>query len=490
MPAMENSSRGMRNEPVRKSPELQGCSAPHHGPAGRSSSAPTSGAKQILRSLRLQSQCHDGCRQSRLPGGTAKGEVLQLYHPPSPGHQDTTPSPFSVGKTRAALVTVGAKPSRSGNCFRGKSTSPPGWTPVQKEFEKENLKEPPKRRVNIKKPHPYSREVVQEFMRQKNEERRKKKLEEKKSSMQAVEMRSKRLQEVYRKQREALGKKTCSEQTCKLIRGAAAAKGSPQHTLEQEQTSGGTLERSFMAWVEKTSHTALNPDPRVRNHLLETFRSPKNREPPSAAPLASESWLPSPLRCQDLRACSPPALDIPPLSFSLLQKDAKPDFKDSTSGFSPHRNKWDRVKAIHNLSKELEEKIEMATKRLSAASSAKGSADKISAEITWDLYNKSSVPEPEASKDEQDGTLTIQMLLGDPGHNELHVPSDRECHGPGRISLVGGTEGTADLDKEKKIACSLSGGSDVSKELPRITYSIRQRNPNAGESLNSTLEGK
>ncbi|XP_032303995.1 centrosome-associated protein 350-like [Coturnix japonica] len=488
MPAMEKSSREKNNESVGKSPEFQSCASPHHGPAGRSSSAPTKGAKQILRSLYLQSQCHDDCRQSGLLGDTTKGKVLQWHHSPSPGPQDTTPSAFSAGKRRAASVTAGAKASSSGSIHRGKSTSPQGRTPVQKGSEKENLKQLPKRRVKLKNPHPYSREAVQEFMCRKNEERKKKRLEEKKSAMQAVEMRSKRLQEVYRKQREALGKKTCSEQMCKIIKGAAAAKGSAQSTLEQEQTNGGTLKRSFMAWVEKSSHTALHRDPRDRNQLLEAFQSLKNREAlPSAALLVSESWLPSPLKCQDLRDCSPAALDTP-LSFSPPQKDTKPGFKDSTSGLSPYRNKWDRVKAIHNLSKELAEKIEMATKRLSATGNGNDSAVKVSAETTWDLYNECSVPKPEASKDEQDGTMTVQMLLGAPGLDKLHVPSDRECHGPGRVGLVDSTEGTADLDREKKIA-SLSGGSAVSQEWPWITHGIRQRHPSAGKSLSSTLEG-
>lgn len=238
MPAMENSSREKNNEPAGKSPGFQSFAAPHHGPAGRSSSAPSKGAKQILRSLHLQSQCHDDLRQSGHLGDTMKGKVLQQYHPPSPGPQDMAPSAFSAGKRRAALITAGAKASSSGSIRRGKSTSPRRWTPVQKGPEKENLEQPPKRRVKLKKPHPYSRDVVQEFMCRKNEERRKKKLEEKKSVMQAVEMRNKRLQEVYRKQREALGKKTCSEQTCELVRGAAAAKGSPQHTLEQVSHGG------------------------------------------------------------------------------------------------------------------------------------------------------------------------------------------------------------------------------------------------------------
>lgn len=166
-----------------------------------------------------------------------KGKVLQQHHLPSPGPQDMNPSAFSAGKRRAASITAGAKTNSSGSCR--KSTSPQRWTPVQKGSEKENLKQPPKRRVNLRKPHPYSRDVVQEFMCRKNEERKKKKLEEKKSVKQAVEMRNKRLQEVYRKQREALGKRKCSEPTCELIRGAAAAKGSPQRALEQVSHGGG-----------------------------------------------------------------------------------------------------------------------------------------------------------------------------------------------------------------------------------------------------------
>lgn len=237
--AMENSSRENRKEPVGKSPEIQSCAAPHHGPAGRNSSAPTKGAKQTLRSLHLQSQCHDVHRQSRLLGDTMKGKVLQQHHLPSPGPQDMNPSAFSAGKRRAASITAGAKTNSSGSIHSRKSTSPHRWTPVQKGSEKENLKQPPKRRVNLRKPHPYSRDVVQEFMCRKNEERKKKKLEEKKSVKQAVEMRNKRLQEVYRKQREALGKRKCSEQTCELIRGAAAAKGSPQRALEQVSHGGG-----------------------------------------------------------------------------------------------------------------------------------------------------------------------------------------------------------------------------------------------------------
>nr|XP_047907237.1 coiled-coil domain-containing protein 187 [Anser cygnoides]XP_047907247.1 coiled-coil domain-containing protein 187 [Anser cygnoides] len=307
--------------------------------------------------------------------------------------------------------------------------------------------------------------------------------------MKAIEMRNKRLQEVYRKQREAVGKKTLSDQAHSLVGETAAATQSPRCALKQEQTSGGILARSFMAWADKTSHTLLNKDHRDRNQLLKTGQSPKNRETlPSAAPLGSECWFFSPLKREDLRDCSPPALPIPPLSFSLLQKDAKLNSKDSISGLSPYRSKWDRVKAIHNLSKELAEKIEMSTKRLGATSRVKGLADQIPAETTWDLFNKSSVTEPDTSKDEQDRTMTLQMLLGDPEPAELRVSSDRAFHGLGRIGLVG-TEGATDQASQNKIPTSLSGGSAGGKELPWNTHSIKPRHLSTGEDMSSTLKG-
>ncbi|KAM6117388.1 coiled-coil domain-containing protein 187 [Phoenicopterus ruber ruber] len=497
MPVMENSSREKGNEPVGKSPEFNSCVVPPSKPIERGGNAPTKDIKQILRNLHLQSQYRDEHRHTRLPKDTAKGkvEVLQRYlgiHSPSPGPWGVTPSAFSGGKIQSSLIKDRAKPSTSGNCSRGKSTSQRqkgSSSPAQKGSEKENLKHPSRRRVNIKKPHPYSPEIVQEFMYRKNEERKKKSLEEKKSLVQAMEMRNKRLQEVYRKQKEAIGKKTCSDQMRKLIGETASAKESPQCKLEQEQTSGGILERSFMAWLDKTSCT-LSKDHSSRNQLLETVPSPKEREAlASPAPLESQCWFLSPLKCEDLRDCSPPALQTPPLSFPLPQKDTRPYSEDLTLGLSAYRSKQDRVKVIHSLSKELTEKIELATKRLNAASWVKDSADKTSTETTLDLYNESSsVPEPETSKDEQDRTMTIQMLLDTPDPDVLRVSSDKEFHGLGRISLGGSTEGAPALDRQKEIP-TLPGGSAASKELPWVTASTGQKHLNTGEDLSNTLQG-
>lgn len=245
--AMEKSFREKGNEPVGKTPEFKSCVVPPSKPIERGSDAPTKDTKQILRNLHLQSQYHDEHRQTRLPKDSVKGkvEVLQRYlgiHSPSPGPRGVTPSAFSGEKTQPSLMKDGAKRRGSGNCSRGRSASPQrqkgSSSPAQKGSEKENLKHPSKRRVNVKKPHPYSPEIVQEFMYRKNEERKKKRLEEKRSLLQAMEMRNKRLQEVYRKQKEAIRKKTSSDQLCKLIRETAAAKESPQCKLEQVSHKG------------------------------------------------------------------------------------------------------------------------------------------------------------------------------------------------------------------------------------------------------------
>ncbi|XP_061208416.1 coiled-coil domain-containing protein 187 isoform X2 [Neopsephotus bourkii] len=396
------------------------------------SKAPTKDTKQILRSLHLQSQCHNEHRHTRLHQDTAKGKVeaLQRYlgiHSPSPGLQGTALSAFSGEKIHSSAMKDGAKPRSSGNSSSGKSASPQrqkgSSSPAQKESKKENLKHPSKRRVNIKKPHPYSPEIIQEFMYKKKEERKKKSLEEKKSLVQATELRNKRLQEVYRKQREAVGRKTCSDQMQKLMGKTASAKGSPQGKREREQTTGGIPERSFMAWVDKTSWTLLSEDHTSRSQL-KAVQSPKTREA-SASPATPESkcWFVSPLKHEDSRDCSPLASRIHPLSFFLPQEDTKPYSKNLTSGLSPYRSKQERVKVIHSLSKELSEKIEVATKRLNAVSWTQDSTGKTLSEKNLDLYNETSVPEPDTFKDEQDRTMTIQMLLDAPDPDASAVPS-------------------------------------------------------------------
>ncbi|XP_033374377.1 coiled-coil domain-containing protein 187 isoform X5 [Parus major] len=508
MPVMEISSRMKGNEPVGESPGAhRAVVAPSKAERGKN--APTEGTNQALRKLLLQSQACEEHRHIRLPRNAVKHQSQGIHSPPP----------------ALSLMKDGAKPSTSGSCSRGKSASPQR----PKGSEKENLKQPSKRRVNLKKPHPYSPESVQEFMHQKKAERKKKLLEDKKSLAQAVEMRKKRLQEVYRKQKEAIGKKSCPDEMHKPIRKTCSAKGNPQCEFEQEQTSGGVLEKSFMAWVDETSSLLPPEDHRSRysdikgileslflsshcrhlslgffffnrNELLETAQSPKKGEalgPPT--PLESKFWFLSPQKYEDLRDCSPSSLHSPPLSFSVPQKEAKPFPKDSSFGLSPHRSTQDRVRAIHSLSRELTEKIDVARKRLSAASWVKASADKQSTETTLDLYSDPpSGPELETSRDRQERTVTAQMLLDSTDPDVLCMtkchtntydvsPSDGEGHGLGRIGLVGSTEG--DLHRQKEMPTPLPGRNSEREEMPWITHHAGQSHLSSAGNLSNTLQG-
>ncbi|KAF2982318.1 hypothetical protein EK904_004925 [Melospiza melodia maxima] len=460
MPVMENSSRVEGNEPVGRSPGAQSAVvAPSK--AGKGSNAPTEGTNQALRNLPLQGQFCEEHRHIRVPREAVKHQPQGIHSPP-PG---------------LSLRKDGAKPSTSGSCSRGNSASPQR----QKESEKENLEQPSKTRANLKKPHPYSPESVREFMYRKKAERKRKLLKEKKARAQAEEMKKKRLQELYRRQKEAIGRKSCPDEMHKPLGKMGSAKGNPQSELEQRQSSGGELERSFMAWVDETSSPLLPEDHRGRNQLLETAQSPKKGEVSGpAAPLESECWFLSPLKCEDLRDCSPPALHSPPLSFSVPQKDAKPSSKDSSFGLSPQRSKQDQVRAIHSLSRELAEKIDVARKRLSAASWAKASADKQSAETALGLHSDPpSAPEPEASRDRQERTMTAAMPL-DRDPEVLCETSHRECHGLGRTGLLG-TQG--------EMPAPLPGGNAEREELLWITLSAGQSHLSSAGELSNTLQG-
>ncbi|XP_059721513.1 centrosome-associated protein 350-like [Haemorhous mexicanus] len=496
MPVVENSSRVKGNESVGRSPGAQS-SVVAPSKAGRGSNAPTEGTNQALKNLLLQRQSCEEHRHIRLPRDAVKHQPQGIHSP-------------SLG---ISLRKDGAKPSTSGSCSRGRNKSPQR----QKESEKENLMQPSKRRANLKKPHPYSPESVREFMYRKKEERKRKLLKEKKSLAQAAEMKNKRLQELYRRQKEVIGKKLCPDEMHKSLGKTGSAKRNPQCELEQEQTSGGVLERSFMAWVDETSFPLSPEDHRGRysdikgileshflsshcrhlsrffffnrNQLLETAQSPEKGEasgPP--APLESEHWFLSPLKREDLRDCSPPALHSPPLNFSVPQKDAKPSSKYPPFGLSPQRSKQDQVRAIHSLSRELAEKIDVARKRLSAASWAKASADKQSTETALDLHSDPpSAPEPETSRDRQERTMTAQMPLDTPDPEVLCVTSTRECRGLGRIGLLGSTEGAAALGTQREMPTPVPGGNAEREELPWITHSAGQSHLSPAGELTNTL---
>lgn len=143
------------------------------------------------------------------------------------------------------------------------------------------------------------------------------------------------------------------------------------------------------------------------------------------------------------------------------------------------------MRAIHSLCRELEEKIDVARKRLSAASWAKASADNQSTETALDLYgDPPSAPEPETSRDRQERTMTAEMLLDTTDPEVLCVTSDREWQG------LGSTGGATALDRQREMPTPVPGGNAEREGLPWITHSAGQSHLSSAGGLRNTLQGK
>ncbi|XP_065428144.1 coiled-coil domain-containing protein 187 isoform X2 [Chrysemys picta bellii] len=462
------------------SPPHKSCQTTPSSSIEIASNALTRDAKQILRDLHLQNQSCEECISTKPQKDTTAGkaEDSKPYpetNPPSTEISSVTRSDYSRDKTRSSLMKAGIEPR---NCHGRKSASLPrskgSNSPGQKLSEKENVNQSAQKRVNVGKAHTYSPEEVHEFMHRKVEERKKKNLEEKKSLKQARETRAQRLQELYRKQKEAFAKKSCSGVAQTLNRGIIPATQGSQYKLAQEQTMKRSLERNFMEWVHKTSCALLRSEEQGSSDL-----HPKTSQPPKAketfdfpSSLASESGFLSPLNLKDLAVSPSPAQYLPPQSFFLPLKTAKSGLNASasedTSSLPLYRNTQDRVKAIHSLARELGERIEMATERLRGTSRLQDSNDNGGEEhIPLEPPNWSSPrSKPKTPKSEGNRTMNIRTLLGVQSPNGVWISLD-----PAQDSTLylGSPEGAEARKRKERIQADTTA---VSEELPWSSNSV------------------
>ncbi|XP_075761675.1 coiled-coil domain-containing protein 187 isoform X3 [Pelodiscus sinensis] len=444
--------------------------------AGRSTeNALSRDAKQILRDLHLPNQSCEEYRSSKQQKGTTTGNAEDPKSRPETNPSSTkingiTPSDYSRDKTRSSLMRTGIEPR---NCHRGKSASLPrrngSNSPGQKVLEKENVNQPAKKSINVRKSHSYSLEEVHEFMHRKVEERKKKNLEEKKSFKQARETRAQRLQELYRKQKEAFAKKPCSRVAQTLNRQTVRATQSSQYKLAQEQTTKRSPERNFTEWVPRTSHALLRSEEQGRRDLL-----PKTARPPEAAEtfdfpssLASESGDLSPLNLKDLAVSPLPTWYQPPQGFLLALKTAKSGLKDSasadTSSRPPYKSTRDRVKAIHSLATELGERIEAATERLRRTSRLQDPGGNRGEESVEPPRWASPCPKPKMPKSERNRTMNI---LGVPSPNGLRTLLDCAPDGLDQTLFLPSPEGAEAQKRKEQIQALLSDTAAVTEGLP------------------------
>ncbi|XP_029776621.1 coiled-coil domain-containing protein 187 isoform X4 [Suricata suricatta] len=209
--------------------------------------------------------------------------------------------------------------------------------------------------------HPHSSESLREFMRQKTLARRRQALEEKASAVRALELRNQRLQDVYRKQREAvLGKAVpvVSHTTPGIVTffpHCAQSKG-----LE----APGSLGSPVLEWSKVTSGKVLGGQEAPGSFCLCLNRTLNRTEtletggPRDGAPvLTSARSSLGPLKLQDLATqhpCPGVCIYLDPEESEHLGMSGPPHF----------RYKQARLQALETMANILKQRIDILTAKL------------------------------------------------------------------------------------------------------------------------------
>uniref|UniRef100_A0A6I8PNM7 Coiled-coil domain containing 187 n=1 Tax=Ornithorhynchus anatinus TaxID=9258 RepID=A0A6I8PNM7_ORNAN len=258
----------------------------------------------------------------------------------------------------------------------GRGRFPKGGKAQWKKCWKENILQPPNKRINRGPTHRYTREEVQEFMNQQIAQRKRKHLEEKKSLLKALELRSRRLQEVYKKQKEAFSRKTKSGTPKRATKEDCAWKlpAEPQRSIARE--IGNSSEKKALKGAVLTAGVLSEkeaPEDSFLQYLSKALTDTKTNEIlekglgcPSS-PLSGNGTH-GPLKLQDLSiSCSQAQhsspQSLPPWLSNMNAAHKSTSLGDPTS-FLLFQNKRARVQALHATAEELGERIEMASEQL------------------------------------------------------------------------------------------------------------------------------
>uniref|UniRef100_A0A452R108 Coiled-coil domain containing 187 n=1 Tax=Ursus americanus TaxID=9643 RepID=A0A452R108_URSAM len=223
--------------------------------------------------------------------------------------------------------------------------------------------------------HPHSAETLREFMRQKTLARRRQALEEKASAVRALELRNQRLQEVYRKQREAvLGKAVpvVSQTTPGIVTFF------PHCAQSRGLEAPGSLRSPVLEWSKVTSGMVLGDQEAPGSFCLclnralnrtETLEMGGPRDGWDGAPmLMSTRSSPGPLKLQDLSTRSPrPGV--------CIYLDPEESERLGTLGPLHFRYKQARLQALETMANVLKQRIDILTAKLHRSEAPDALAD-------------------------------------------------------------------------------------------------------------------
>ncbi|XP_067825537.1 centrosome-associated protein 350-like [Heptranchias perlo] len=293
---------------------------------------------------------------------SSKGQKYLLRHKDERGG----PSPGSSSSPRKYIPKSGSHPSRKRSLSppkcRARSSSPFPNNPGEENQEGGGAgteEQPPSPRARS-----YNADEVREYMNRQLAVRRKKEREEKQSVKQAMEVKKKRLQEVYRKQKEAFSQRKRGKQKNTLL---------PQQFVHHEEESARKENRVSAAQVIKDRAPAQG---RTEPGDLEESGSCQQELSYVVGPF--HRYLHgqrSPLRLKDLephhhspewssplRSLSPPVDQFLPLPLANCERET--GCKATFNGCSGYRSKQQRIQALRSMATALSGRIEDEVKRL------------------------------------------------------------------------------------------------------------------------------
>ncbi|XP_039200976.1 coiled-coil domain-containing protein 187 [Crotalus tigris] len=273
---------------------------------------------------------------------------------------------------------------------------------------------------------PYSPEQVREFMDQKATERKRRIQEERRTSKQAQEERNRKLQEVYRKQREAASRRSHrAEQPREGLTSVTRSK----RDLGLKYPGGQSPARDGMKGVSRASWTLLRKESKFSSELEP--RMDKTGQGTLTLGLCTsiepEDQLRTPLNLKQVDICSPRASHHSPSPFHLWRENIigmETPFSLDTSTSPSHRSKQDRVRAIHNLAKDLSERLGREMERLQAT---KASRDQGCPPGTPSKRSQMTTP-PAAPLENVDAPENAESTWASrPSLNPSMCPQERAC---------------------------------------------------------------
>ncbi|XP_042820127.1 coiled-coil domain-containing protein 187 isoform X4 [Panthera tigris] len=236
--------------------------------------------------------------------------------------------------------------------------------------------------------HPYSSESLREFMRQKTLARRRQALEEKASALRALELKNQRLQDVYRKQREAVFGKAVpvvSHTTPGIVTffpHCAQSKG-----LE----ASGSLGSPVLEWSKVTSGMVLGDQEAPGSFCLCLNRALNRTETlgTGGPTLMSARSSPGPLKLQDLATQGPrPGV--------CIYLDPEESERLGTSGPLHFRYKQARLQALETMANILKQRIDILTAKLHKSEALDPPGDPVSDPSPSYLSGMAAAPTPTA----------------------------------------------------------------------------------------------